>query len=372
MAADGVGPSQTCASLLSAMARGGLSGPLFVNRARAKRPGVSYQTALPGFLASLPYKYVEATATRRSELCFRRTLREGDIAYLWPHASLQAYHWAKSLGVPIVGEGINSRMASARTILDEAYDAEGLSPGHGITDARIAEEEEKLAMTDIFFAPSPGVESALVGSQLPESALLSTSYGVDLDRAPAPSLSPVRRNRPVFLFVGWGSVRKGLHLLLRGWVEAGIDAELWIAGQLEPALQERFAPHLERDDVRTLGFVRDVDALYSQADAFVLPSLEEGDPLVTYEAAARGLPIIATTMGGGRLGDAGHVRIVDPLDPGSIATALRDFALDPETRAQWAARSTKGVRAFDWSDVGLRRAHMLAERLGLELGEYAS
>ena len=184
MAADGVGPSQTCASLLSAMARGGLSGPLFVNRARAKRPGVNYQTALPGFLASLPYKYVEATATRRSELCFRRMLREGDIAYLWPHASLQAYHWAKSLGVPIVGEGINSRMASARTILDEAYDAEGLSPGHGITDARIAEEEEKLAMTDIFFAPSPGVESALVGSQLPESALLSTSYGVDLDRAP--------------------------------------------------------------------------------------------------------------------------------------------------------------------------------------------
>ena len=41
------------------------------------------------------------------------------------------------------------------------------------------------------------------------------------------------------------------------------------------------ATELNRADVRCMGFVRDIDKLYRDADVFVLPSFEEGDPLVT-------------------------------------------------------------------------------------------
>ena len=39
----------------------------------------------------------------------------------------------------------------------------------GITDARIAEEEAKIALSTTIFAPSPGVEQALAGSPLEEA-----------------------------------------------------------------------------------------------------------------------------------------------------------------------------------------------------------
>jgi glycosyltransferase involved in cell wall biosynthesis len=50
--------------------------------------------------------------------------------------------------------------------------------------------------------------------------------------------------------------------------------------------------------VRFLGEVRDVPALLERAGLFVLPSLSEGVSLTLLEAMARGLPVVATRVGG--------------------------------------------------------------------------
>lgn len=367
MAVDGVGPSQTCSSLLAGMARVGLSGPLYATRVSAGTDGLEYNTVVPSPLNAIPYRLIAKSAMHISERRFLKDLRDGDIAYLWPNASLRAYEAAKKTGISVVGEGINTRMASARAVLDAAYEAEGLVPEHGLTDARIADEEAKLAMTDYFFAPSPSVEKALVGSNLPNSAVIPVSYGVDLSRTRARSERRSVGARPIFLFVGWGSIRKGLHQLLRGWVEANVQADLWIAGTLEPALERLCRPLLERDDVHLLGFTRDVDGLYAQADVFVLPSFEEGDPLVTYEAAVHGLPIIASPMGAGRMGNkTSCVRQIDPADTESIALALYELAGSEELRMQWAKRSATAVLDYGWNDVAERRASFLRAKLSTE------
>ncbi len=49
-----------------------------------------------------------------------------------------------------------------------------------------------------------------------------------------------------------------------------------------------------------LGVVRDIQVVYELADAFVLPSSYETFSLVTFEAAASGLPILATPVNGVR------------------------------------------------------------------------
>ena len=51
-----------------------------------------------------------------------RSLKDGDIAYLWPAASLNIHKTLHDRGVPIVLEAINTRMASAKRILDDAYE----------------------------------------------------------------------------------------------------------------------------------------------------------------------------------------------------------------------------------------------------------
>jgi glycosyltransferase involved in cell wall biosynthesis len=50
-------------------------------------------------------------------------------------------------------------------------------------------------------------------------------------------------------------------------------------------------------NITFLGLRRDIDALMSAADAFVLGSQREGMPIVLLEAAAMELPIVATDVG---------------------------------------------------------------------------
>jgi glycosyltransferase involved in cell wall biosynthesis len=72
------------------------------------------------------------------------------------------------------------------------------------------------------------------------------------------------------------------------------------------------------------GAVRDVPALLSRASLFVLPSISEGVSLTLLEAMARGLPIIATRVGGNPEvvvdGETGF--LVPPRSPEILAERL--------------------------------------------------
>ncbi|HEY4098731.1 MAG TPA: glycosyltransferase [Baekduia sp.] len=106
--------------------------------------------------------------------------------------------------------------------------------------------------------------------------------------------------------------------------EAGADVRLAIAGdgELRAELEARAAPL--GGAVRFLGFRDDIAALAAGTDVAVLSSDNEGTPVALIEAAAAGVPAIATDVGGVAdiVLDGTTGWLVAPGDPAALAGAL--------------------------------------------------
>jgi glycosyltransferase involved in cell wall biosynthesis len=77
----------------------------------------------------------------------------------------------------------------------------------------------------------------------------------------------------------------------------GIGLSIAGTGPLEETLRKQVANLNLDNNVQFLGYVRDVESLYSSADVMLLCSDTEGSPITLLEAMAFALPIIATSVG---------------------------------------------------------------------------
>jgi glycosyltransferase involved in cell wall biosynthesis len=159
---------------------------------------------------------------------------------------------------------------------------------------------------------------------------------------------------------------------------AGVAERTWsltCVGSL--ARDPAFVDHLGRraqeagigDRVRFTGPLTRADLAkeYAAADVLVQPSLAETYGMVVTEALARGLPVLATRVGGlpealGRGAGAGTPGLlVPPGDPVRLADALRWWLEDAELRRRLrrAARERRSALS-GWSTTARRVSHVLA------------
>jgi glycosyltransferase involved in cell wall biosynthesis len=100
----------------------------------------------------------------------------------------------------------------------------------------------------------------------------------------------------------------------------------------------------------------DVKQIYPRIDVLVLTSISEGLPLVILEAAAAGVPVVATDVGACRelldgrlpadraLGPSGLVTGL--ADPGATAQAILSLARDAGLRDEMGRAARARVRAY--------------------------
>ena len=139
-------------------------------------------------------------------------------------------------------------------------------------------------------------------------------------------------------------------LVIAGHAEA--DAGAVLAAMNQPPL----AGHVEyRGYVPT----EEREALFKGAQAFVLPSFEEGFGIPALEAMSAGVPVVVSNRGAlpEVVGDAGL--LIDPDDAESLAAALERLADDPDLRATCARRGLDRARQFTWTQTArdVRRAY---------------
>ncbi len=129
--------------------------------------------------------------------------------------------------------------------------------------------------------------------------------------------------------------------------ESYSNIEFLICG--DGALMEKLTTMAEslniRDQCKFLGFCRDMDAIYSKTDIFVLSSLSEGLPNVILEAYMHEIPVVATNVGGvPEIIDNGFNGIlVPPGDPVKLADALAQLIQDKTLREKMGRHGKEKV-----------------------------
>jgi glycosyltransferase involved in cell wall biosynthesis len=102
---------------------------------------------------------------------------------------------------------------------------------------------------------------------------------------------------------------------------------------------------------------KEVFELLDTADAFCLPSLSEGTPKVLLEAMARGIPVVATRVGGVEsvVEDGATGLLIEPNDPHLIADALHRLATDAALRQRLCnnglSRAHKHTIEKEWTSM---------------------
>lgn len=160
------------------------------------------------------------------------------------------------------------------------------------------------------------------------------------------------REEFVWLAVGRFEVAKDYPTLLRAFARVGEergDGVLLLVGRGSLQTEtERLAGTLGLNGrVRFVGTREDVPEFMAVADGYVMSSAWEGMPMVLLEAAAAGLPIVTTRVGGNAevVQDGVSGFVVPPGDANALAAAmLRLMAVPAAERRAMGARGHDHVR----------------------------
>jgi glycosyltransferase involved in cell wall biosynthesis len=163
------------------------------------------------------------------------------------------------------------------------------------------------------------------------------------------------------------AVRKGLHFALEAWLKspASRNGTFLIAGEFLAAYRDRLLPMLSHPSVQVLGQRKDIPELMRNSDLLVLPSVEEGFPLVIAEAVGSGCVPLAS--------DAcaeicRHMEngLVHPV--GDVETLARQITMLHEDRAILGKLRTGCLETapeFTWTSAGARLLQVYREAISL-------
>ena len=175
---------------------------------------------------------------------------------------------------------------------------------------------------------------------------------------------------PHLLSVGAVVPRKGFDVLVAALRElADRPWRCTIAGSLDRdpatvrALHAQIADAGLADRVTLTGALAPdaLDAMYFDADLFVLPSRYEGYGMAFTEAMARGLPIVAAEAGAvpATVPRAAGT-LVPPDDPQAVAAALRELLDDPARRKTMSDAAFAHAQGLpSWDDTARRVAEAI-------------
>ncbi|MEA2383398.1 MAG: hypothetical protein QOH72_3369 [Solirubrobacteraceae bacterium] len=317
------------------------------------------------------YRYHDLRVAR----ALKRLAGEIDVVHVWPRASLHTARAARALGIRAVREAPNTHTGYAFDAVVRECELLGIAPppGHSHTfDARrLRHEEAEYDAVDVILCQSEFSRATFVERGVPAAKVAVHQNGTDIARF-RPVLEPRPVDRPLTaLFAGRLEPRKGLHYALRAWALSGAGergGRFVICGEFVPGYREVVAPLLEQPGVEVRGYVPDLSELMRRTDVFVLPSVEEGSALVTYEAQASGCVLAVSDATGARC-EHRRTGLVHPArDVDALAAHLHELDSDPALLQRLRAATVERLDDLTWDRSACEQAGVYAAALAGELG----
>jgi glycosyltransferase involved in cell wall biosynthesis/ribosomal protein S18 acetylase RimI-like enzyme len=282
----------------------------------------------------------------------RRVLRNEEFTVLHTHNPKPGVYGrilGRLAGVPLVVNTLHGLYATEDDPLAKravVYTLEALASR--FSDLELLQNEEDLAFCK---------RSRII----PRSKARLLGNGVDLERFDRSKVDPGVRER---LRAGFGAgeedivvgmvgrlvAEKGYPELFEAATTLGPGYMLVVIGPDDPEKADALPPgaveNARAAGVRFLGMRTDIQDIYSAMDLFVLPSHREGFPRAAMEAAAMGLPIVATDIRGCRqvVDDGVNGLLVPVLDPPALARAITKLGGDRESLASMSEASARIAR----------------------------
>ena len=206
------------------------------------------------------------------------------------------------------------------------------------------------------------------------TAITESVLDIDLDDAWfAPSSTVRPAGDPILVLVGnFPALYKGQDLLIRALPELrrrGFRCQLELVGEgrQEKILRQMAVEAGVVDQVHFVGSAAGAEAVRARLNAasiFVLPSRSEGLPRSLVEAMARGLPCIATTVGG--IPELLATEdLIPPDDLPALVQALSAVLGDPTRQARMSERNRHTALAYHRTRIDARRLRFLRSVLSV-------
>jgi glycosyltransferase involved in cell wall biosynthesis len=358
----------TCKSIAAGINSGGTLATIITSRTIHSQAGAPVRATLPSFARYLPYRFIRPFSQRNVERRFVEFMRELTLssrycaALLFPDPSLELIRKLRENGVTVFREMINCHRGLAKRVLDDAYARAGTDPAHGITESSVEREREEIHEADYLFCSNPMAERSLREIGVSPSKILNVSYGWDPGRFGSSCRQLELTSGLTVLHVGTVCIRKGAHLLIDYWIKSRVKGRLVFVGDVEPIVRNKLAKLGQQgSSIIILGYHHNVERLYRSADVLAFPTIEEGGPLVTYEACGCGLPVLTTPMGAARIiRDDMEGFILDPYDEDAWVSKLQILAQDKQLRRRLSEAANERAKLFTWPLVSEHRRKLIA------------
>ncbi|HCU98629.1 MAG TPA: hypothetical protein DGM69_04705 [Chloroflexi bacterium] len=273
-------------------------------------------------------------------------LRDPDIFHVFNNQGLECLKFAKNRGATTIVSRSSAHPRHQFEILENELNPNRLESY--INRMLIERHMKEYEIVDYIFVPSDFVWNSMIREGVSKDKLRRVHLGFDPDR-----FFPGKKKDDVFriMYAGGLSKQKGINYLLEAYASLDLaNSELLLVGDEYPDIKDTLSRY--KGLYKHVRFVPQDKLVhyYQQSSVFVLPSLQDGFGMVTYEAAGCGLPLIVTKNVGADVRDKRDGFVIPVRDSNTLASKLMFLYDNPQLAYEMGMSARQYVQQFTWSN----------------------
>jgi len=281
-----------------------------------------------------------------------------DIVHGFALGSLETIRAAVKLGIPTVLERCNAHTRYAYEVVQAECTRLEIKIPHGSSHefnaAQLTREELEYDAADYLFCPSEFVAQTFVNYGINPSKIERFQYGFKSSRSTS-SEECKESGGLTALFAAACTPRKGLHYALDAWLSSSACewGRLLIAGEFIPGYAERLSDKLSHPSITLIGYRSDLSEVMRNCDVLILPSIEEGSALVTYDARAAGCLLLVSDASGAVCEHEENALVHPAGDAAVLAEHISRVDGDRTLLNRLTSRSIQSIDEISWEVAGI-------------------